>query len=105
MAENQPGDGSNNPFGNGGGSAGGSMGQGNNFLTNPQGQSGTSGGGQPSSYGQSRPQRQGGDPDINPNEIPDGGKDLQADNSPAPGETPVGTGSVGNAGVPFKGLS
>lgn len=104
MAENQPGDGSNNPFGNGGGSAGGSMGQGNNFTANPSGQPGRTGGGQPESYGQSRVQRQGEDPDISQAEIPEGGKDLQADNVQAPGETPVGTGSVGNSRRPFKAL-
>lgn len=98
------GNGTNNPFGNGGGSAGGGMGQGNNFTQNPSGQPGRTGGGQPESFGQSRPQRQGGDPDISQAEIPEGGKDLYADNVQADGEEPVGTGSVGNARRPFKGL-
>lgn len=81
------------------------MGTGNDFTKNPRGNPGTSGGGQPNSYGESRPQRSGGDPDINPAEIPAGGKDLYADNVPAQGEEAPGVGSIGNSGVPFKGLS
>lgn len=95
-----PGDGTTNPFTEG---TGGGMG--NNFLTNPKGTPGRGGGGQPASYGESRVQRVGVDPDINEADIPDGGKDLMADPTGDAGGNPVGAGSVGNPQRPFKGLS
>ena len=93
------GDGTNSPFGNGQGGAGGSM-NGNDFKTNPGGNPGGTGGGQPDSFGQSRPQSAGQDSDINPNEIPDGGKDLFADKSQDAGN-PIGTGP-GAGRKPFR---
>lgn len=102
-----PGDGKSNPFGNGAGvpGSGQASGRGNDFTRNPGGGSPTrKGGGQPSSYGQSIPAAKGTEQaDINPNEIPPGGKTLFADNRPVAGEN-VGVGSVsgGGGGKPFK---
>lgn len=107
-----PGDGKSSPFGDGKGGAGGSM-QGNDFTQNPTAGRGggggqpttrSAGGGQPSTYQQSRPQQMGGDPDINPNEIPAGGKDLLPATDPSGEDTgnPRGTGSVGNPNKPFR---
>lgn len=95
-----PGDGTTNPFGDGAGQGGTGMGKGNNFLTNPGGGAGTKGGGQPESYGQSRTQTTGEDSDINPAEIPDGGKDLTVDPGPDEGN-PVGT-TAGAGRKPFR---
>lgn len=97
-----PGDGTSSPFGDGGGGAGGGgMGQGNNFTTNPSGTPGAGGGGQPDSYMESKPQQAGGDPDINPAEIPQGGKDLFADPKPDTGN-PIGTTAGSGGRKPFR---
>jgi hypothetical protein len=53
--------------------------------------------GQPESYGQDRPQQAGSDP-VNPNEIPEGGKDLVANPPAQRGATGIG----GDGRKPFK---
>lgn len=76
--------------------------RGNDFVTNPEGDPGKTGGGQPSSYNESRPTKTGQDPDINPNEIPGGGKDLYADPKAPDTGNPIGTGTPKSPGKPFK---
>lgn len=94
------GDGKTNPFGDGKGKGGAGMGKGVNFVTDPKGGGNPQGGGQPDSYGQSRTQQMGEDPDINPAEIPEGGKDLKADPGPDEGN-PIGT-TAGESRKPFR---
>lgn len=105
MPGDKAGDGTNSPFGNGAGDAEGGGGMGNDFVQNPGGTPGKTGGGQPASYGEHKQQRQGADPDINAGDMAEGGKDMLADDVQAEGEEAVGTGSVGNARKPFKGMS
>ena len=72
---------------------------GNNFITNPGGSTAGKGKGQPDSYGASRPQQANDDSDINPAEVPEGGKVLAVDPPPDPGN-PIGVGTGGKK--PFR---
>lgn len=56
----KPGDGKTSPFGNGQGDTQMAASGGNDFVANPKGSSGGKGGGQPASYGTSRPQQSAG---------------------------------------------
>lgn len=116
-----PGTGKTNPFGDGAGApgAGQTGGMGNNFTKNPGGARPTrKGGGQPPTYGASRPATKSiAQADINPNEVPEGGRHLLADNVPLSGDqnegpsggtsgedvgTTAGTRGTGAAHKPFK---
>lgn len=83
-------DGKTNPFGDGAGApgAGQTSGMGNNFTRNPAGARPTrKGTGQPKTYGASRPADKSiAQADINPNEIPAGGRILMADQQPLSGQ-------------------
>jgi hypothetical protein len=82
-----PGDAKNSPFGNGAGNVA----------------STATGGGQPESYGQSRPQKAGTDDTVNPMDIPPGGPSVFPDLDPKGPDTgnPVGT-TAGKGKPPFK---
>jgi hypothetical protein len=99
------GDGKTSPFGNGkGGMGGGSMGKGNDFVTNPGG-SGSSGQKPRDFVNASRPQSSGGDTTINTETIPEGGIRLQADPKGDDKGNPIGTTASSDGGTrkpPFK---